>query len=283
MTLQGIGTFRLEQAVPEPVDAEKPVVIPENAISFEYQPRAIEDAELVKYISEETGKIIPLASADLDSYLMLARQFLNIGKPLYLPHIGTIEKTKESKLIFKGGEQTLEHATIPHQVPEMEELDTEEDNMFGEFPKERKKGNGKSVLYIILLAIIILTGWAVWRYGFMNMEPETVTESGGIHPVADSTGEISDSSSPGMTGDDSLKVESLNDSAGFRIIVGEYRGLAAGLARLNDLKSYNRRVIIFTTDSIIYKIAEPFDLPLSDTSHILDSLQAYYTRAYLQQ
>jgi hypothetical protein len=39
-----------------------------------------------------------------------------------------------------------------------------------------------------------------------------------------------------------------------------------------------RDVIMYTTDSITYKVAQPFILPLSDTTKILDSLNKYYYR-----
>ena len=104
LTLQGIGTFHLDPSVPDSVDTEKPVVIPENAITFDYNPKATEDEGLVDFIVEHTNKIKPLAASDLDSYLSLARQFLNIGKPLILPHIGSLEKLNSGVLAFKPGQ-----------------------------------------------------------------------------------------------------------------------------------------------------------------------------------
>ncbi len=71
VTLQGIGTFRLDPSVSLPADIEKDNVIPENAASFEYNPKATEDDSLIDSIVKHTTKIKPLASADLDSFLML--------------------------------------------------------------------------------------------------------------------------------------------------------------------------------------------------------------------
>ncbi len=42
------------------------------------------------------------------------------------------------------------------------------------------------------------------------------------------------------------------------------------------MKEYGHTVIMYTSDSVIYKVAEPFTLPLSDTTHIKDSLNKYY-------
>jgi len=98
LTLQGIGTFHLDASVPDYVDSDKPVSIPENAITFNYDPKVTEDEGLVDFIVEHTNKIKPLAASDLDSFLSLARQFLNIGKPLTLQNIGTLEKNCHSTM-----------------------------------------------------------------------------------------------------------------------------------------------------------------------------------------
>ena len=84
VTFQGIGTFKLDPSVALPAENEKDkdFVMPENAFQYEYNLKAEEDEGLVQYIVQHTRKILPLASADLESYAILAKQFLNIGKPL---------------------------------------------------------------------------------------------------------------------------------------------------------------------------------------------------------
>src|SRR5258705_12476681 len=80
VTLQGMSIFRLDASVAVPADIDRDVVIPPNAVSFEYNPKVTEDASLIDSIVQHTTKIKPLAASDLDSFLMLGRQFLNIGK-----------------------------------------------------------------------------------------------------------------------------------------------------------------------------------------------------------
>ena len=100
ITLQGIGSFSLDSSVSLPVDSEKGMVIPENAISFNYNPKEGEDEALIDAIVKHTKKIKPLASADLDSFLMLGRQFLNIGKPFTIEGLGTLDKAQTGELVF---------------------------------------------------------------------------------------------------------------------------------------------------------------------------------------
>jgi hypothetical protein len=81
VTLQGMGTFTLSPDFVMPKENDKDAEIPDNAISFQYNLRATADEALIDYIVQQTRKMKSLAAADLDSYLMLGKQFLNIGKP----------------------------------------------------------------------------------------------------------------------------------------------------------------------------------------------------------
>ena len=78
-----------------------------NAVQFQNANIAAADKELISFICENTGKIRPLAISDLDSYLHLGTEMLNIGKPFYLEGIGTITKNKSGKFDFSPGEYTL--------------------------------------------------------------------------------------------------------------------------------------------------------------------------------
>ncbi|MGH2649304.1 MAG: hypothetical protein ACRDE8_17120 [Ginsengibacter sp.] len=98
VSLQGIGTFKIDGAIPDSTDSDKPFVIPAEAISFSYDPRTKEEDDLIDFIVVNTKKIKPLASADLDSFLTLGRQFLNIGKPFTIQNLGTLEKLTSGEL-----------------------------------------------------------------------------------------------------------------------------------------------------------------------------------------
>lgn len=281
LPLQGIGTFKLEGAVSEPSDPSKPFVIPGDAISFNYNPRIGEEPDLVNFISETTGKIKPLASADLDSYLTLGRQFINIGKPMILPNIGTLEKTNSGELVFKGGQYVMERITPNKVTTEVEEAEPVESETFSDFPSQKRPGS-RGFLYLLLLIILGFIVWAVWKYAFNAPEESTITHTD-IMPVQDSEStSVQDSAQAANTLSDSLSMKPATDT-GFKIVVGIYKTLAAGQKRLTDMKLSNRNVILYTTDSINYKVAEPFpDLPLSDSTRIKDSMRRFYgDRTYL--
>ena len=74
------------------------------------------------------------------------------------------------------------------------------------------------------------------------------------------------------------------DSFTFKVVLKTTTNKEVALARLAKLKSYGRNVIMYTNDSITYKVAQPFMLPLSDTTRILDSLNSnfYLGRAHIE-
>ena len=94
LTIQGIGTIYLNPAVALPAEGEKDYLMPENAFTFDYNLKATEDETLIAFIVEQTRKIKPLATSDLDSFAILSKQFLNIGKPLLIEGVGTIQKNQ---------------------------------------------------------------------------------------------------------------------------------------------------------------------------------------------
>lgn len=280
LTLQGIGTFKLDAALPDSADPDKPIIIPADAITFHYDPKTTEDNELVDFIVIHTKKIKPLASSDLDSFLSLGRQFLNIGKPFSLQNIGTLEKLNSGELIFIGG-QLIAPRMEPQRVKiEDEGAEPHEENLFNDYQRERKSTGGKKAfLVIISLIVIAIIAWAAWHYGFDKSANENVSTTEQVVPVNDSN-RIKDSMAIYAPLHDTTKTISrpATDSFTFKVVVNEFKSRPAALARLANLKNYKRNVIMYTTDSITYKIAEPFTRPLSDTTVVMDSLNKYYSR-----
>jgi hypothetical protein len=47
-------------------------------------------------------------------------------------------------------------------------------------------------------------------------------------------------------------------------------------SRMNALTKRGHEVIMYKADSALYKLAEPFKRPLTDTAYVKDSLNRYY-------
>lgn len=288
ISLQGIGIFKIEGAIPENTDNDKLTIIPAESVSFIYDPKVKEDDDLIDFIVQNTKKIKPLASADLDSFLTLGRQFLNIGKPFTIQNLGTLEKLTSGKLEFKPG-PLIQKAEVPKAKIEDEGAEKHEENLFNDYQKKPSANNSRTLL---IITFIILTGlglWAAWKYGFKKNNTN-LSENTGIVPIKDTTDTIQqvtkDSLANAQKIKDSIAFVQKNpaDSFTFKVVVRQTDSKDVALALLQHLKNYGRKVIMYTNDSIIYKVAHPFMLPLSDTARILDSLNKYYYRgkAYIE-
>lgn len=285
--LQGIGTFRLDPSAPLPAETEKDFMIPENAVSFEYNPKATEDSSLIDSIVQHTTKIKPLASSDLDSFLMLGRQFLNIGKPFRLDRLGTLDKAQSGELFFIPGQFTTPKIEAPKVLKEDE--NEESSGLFHDYNKP-SDNSGKKILAITVTLIILgVIGWAI--YHFIFSKTSTEDES----PVTQQLNSATDSSSltGSSSGNDSslVKDSSLVDStlnatlAGavnpendltFKVIFKQSRNKGETFKTMTRLNAWGHHVIMYTADSIIYRLAEVFKLPLTDTTRVKDSLEKFY-------
>ncbi|MEO8763364.1 MAG: hypothetical protein ABI416_03715 [Ginsengibacter sp.] len=275
ISLQGIGTFKIDAILPEVADGDKPFVIPSDSVSFIYDPKRGEDDDLIDFIVQNTKKIKPLASADLDSFLTLGRQFLNIGKPFTIQNLGTLEKLNNGDLEFKPG-PLVQRVEVPKLKIADEGAEQHEEDLFNDYKREPSGDNRKLVLVLFILVVLGLGAWATWYFGFKKSDTEQVTKSDAIVPIADSSPSPKKNDTvtevPKQTDRVAGGTKSLADSFTFKVVVRETRDKEVAAARLAILKSFGKNVIMYTTDSINYKVAEPFMLPLSDTTRILDSL-----------
>jgi hypothetical protein len=279
ISLQGIGTFKIDAAVPENSDGDKPFVIPPEAISFNYDPKTGENDDLIDFIVITTKKIKPLASADLDSFLTLGRQFLNIGKPFTIQNLGTLDKLNDGTLEFKPG-PLVQRVEAPKAKIEDEGAEQHEENLFNDYQKASPGNGGRTILISFIIAILALGAWAAWHFLFKKNDTEQVNTTENIVPIDDTTGtaQKNDSMATVQRLTDSLNNMKKNaaDSFTFKVVVRETTNKQVALARLAKLKSLGREVIMYTNDSVTYKIAHPFMLPLSDTTKVLDSLNKYF-------
>ncbi len=285
LSLQGIGTFNLDIPLPEVTDNEKPVIIPTNAVSFHYNPKVGEEETIVDFIVEHTKKIKPLASADLDSFLTLGRQFLNIGKPFTIHNIGTLEKLKSGELEFKPGQLILQKIEAPKDITENDTEENDTENLFNDYQSKPPRSAKGIWLTILILLILGFGAWAAWNFLFKKNDTE-IAQSESIVPVPDTSSKTNDSLQQATLPADSTSTSptSVSDSVAFNIVVGSYPNKQAALGRLAKLKGFGRNVIMYTSDSLTYKIAHAFILPLSDTTKVRDSLNKYYYmgKAYVE-
>ncbi len=293
VSLQGIGTFKLGENVVLPAENEKDFELPADAISFTYDTKAQEDEALIDFIVQQTRKIKPLAAADLDSYIMLSKQFLNIGKPFRIEGVGTLQKNQAGAYDFTPG-QYISPKIEAAVKPLKEKFETEP--MFSNKKVvTENSGNTKKWLLITAMALVLgLGGWAAWYMLNKNGGGTTIadkitekesdtTKTKAGQPVTSDTTAVS-------VRPDSNQMLNPAPAAGkdytFKVVFFNTRDKFAATKKMNALISRGHKIDMTTTDSVTYTLAEKFTLPLSDTAHVKDSVTRFYypgSKTYIQQ
>lgn len=244
VTLQGIGTIHLNPSVIIPTGNEKDFVMPENAFTFEYNLKAPEDETLIDFIVQQTRKIKPLASSDLESYSILAKQFLNIGKPLEIHGVGTIQKNQEGFYEFIQGN------FIPAKIEEIPKQITEKAEEPISFEHQSTKNNNKKYFLALLGVIAVgLVGAALYYFLFYNkpvvtestQEPVTQTNAAVDTVKTDTIAQINTDTSNKVT---PTPIAVKTDSNNFKIVIKEYKNEIAANKAFARMRKYSQRLVL---------------------------------------
>jgi hypothetical protein len=278
VALQGIGKFRLNPQVTMPSGNDKDFTIPENAIQFEYNLKTTEDEGLIDFIVQHTRKIKPLATSDLDSYIALAKQFLNIGKPLIIEGVGTVQKNMQGEYEFAPG---IFISSKMDEAPK--ELKEKKEEVVSFESESRNKGNNNMTIAVALL-VLVLIGFGIYYFvKKRNAQQAVVTEQPVIapSPVIDTVKK--DTIAKPVIDTNLLKpIIVPKDSFSFKVVIKNYPDSDAMNNAYTRLTSYGHKLIKYTTDST-YKLAMPFMNPLSDTLKEKDSLRVLFGgKPYIQ-
>ena len=276
VTLQGIGTFRLNPSISLPADEkDKNFVMPDNAFEFEYNLRAGEDPDLINYIVKHTNKILPLATADLESYVILAKQFLNIGKPLVIEGVGTIQKNQSGNYQFIPGQfVTPRIDDIPKQVREKRDETVS-------FESEAPQNNSKRNLMIFLTILIVAaTGFGIYYMATQENLSQTSAPIETASSVQSDTVAVIDTAGANIPVIDTTSTVVTpvpkTDSSSFQVVLKTYSSSALANRAFQRLSTYGHKLVLNKVDSSLFEVAMPFKAPLSDTARARDSLRRFF-------
>jgi hypothetical protein len=297
LSLYGIGIFTLDDTAVFPDESSK-VKTQIEGVSFVSKATAPMDDSLIEYIKAETGKMKALAEADLDSYIALAHQFLNIGKPFYFEGIGTLQKNKDGSFSFNAG------TAVPLKLEEGQERygDPKKKPAYPDEGTDRGGAGfnaGKLILVLGVLGTIALIGWGGYYLYNKNTSNEAITSENNIRILPDSQSvkpSVPDTTSSIKDTTSNIKKDSVSaappkpaptvnmpvTAGGIKFIFETTDKKARALQRYNQvkglsvLKSYHSKIQMETKDSVIFKIFIVVDCSPGDTTRYKDSLNAWY-------
>jgi hypothetical protein len=290
LSLEGIGTFMLDDKVRVPGGQEKEVFYPIEGLEFTYNPKSVTDENLVIFLVKRLGKIEPLVRSDVEYYLSHIRQFLNIGNPYTIEGIGTLNKTNHRTFEFTPG----------NFLAAKEQLTPHRENADHNYPVKSKASAGR-VFIIIVIALFALSaiggiGWGI--YNFIKNQPISAKIS---QPQADTIAqpvntaaatkdsEIINSKSskslPAPVAGNKADMVTITDTAAnnlisykmiFEITKSEERAHSR-TAQLNNLQSNTQYDSIPINDSVAYyRLFLPMKVASADTPRIKDSLEIFF-------
>ena len=284
LALPGIGIFTLDPSVEIPDGNSKHAHSIAHGIEFKNATILQPDNDLIEFIQANTGKIKPVAVADLDSYLTLGAEMLNIGKPFLLEGIGTITRQKGGGFDFSPGEYSVVEAG-PGEKPDKpgKRKSVLEESQFEAQPNSVRK-------IMLLVALVLGLGVIGWG-GYMMYKKNAPEENKNDIAVVpnDTAKAILDSTKLAAARDSALAAKraepapvlSSKDPSPYKFIILQTYNKERALKRYNQLRSYDLKINMFTKDSTFFKVYFIFPAAAKDTVHIKDSLTREYAHSVI--
>ena len=274
LELPGIGTFLLDISVMPALQNSKQRYAILEGVSFENNVSLKDSSTLITFIAEKTGKMKPLASADLESHLQLAQQFLNMGKPFSFEGIGILARTNTGELEFTAISVSTE--TIKEfNTKETASFATKEESSspyesFLSGPKTKLEWQ-KPVIGLLLLCGIGLTVWGGYVISKKNNKSSAKAHVQKIVPEATLAADSFPTQQTDSTVSSQKPLPLANAKEDNYKYVLEIAKSNRAFKRYNQLRDNRWDVRMETNDSIQYKLF--LLLPsISDTSRTIDSL-----------
>lgn len=279
--LPGIGTFTLDHdIVPDAEKTKHNKTFTLEGVSFKYDRTVKEDPDLIAYISEHSGKIKALASADLNSYLELASQFLNIGKPFLFEGIGSLVKTQSGEFSFTPGQviadriESATHREYGKEALNVEPVGDYKSVFYNKHTKSAWKKPAAIGLILLGFGLAIWGGYTVYKKRIeSSTKEETVvsadkTKQNSINESSDTTTQKEDTAQ----NTNPISTQSSILAAGTKKIILEISPKERALYRYNRLKTFQWPVQLETKDSSSFTLYMLLPVLPADTSRVLDSL-----------
>lgn len=280
VNIEGFGKFFIDELSPLPDENDRPSKNNPLPIRYTYAPNIPTDDAFITFIIQQTGKIRPLAIADLDTYTSLAKQLLNISKPFVIESVGTLVNNNKGVYDFIPGiyeppkistegerEKKLRSAGEQYNTDRL----TAENFQYG---REEKKGfsfKPKQALFLLLgIVAAVLIAWAVMRYLNKKDKPATAaTTTEQNNPPANSDTLNQKKNPAPVVFTDSNQVITYK-------VIHEVANKIRADARYNKLKSYNDKTEMEAIDSASYKLFVRVTSAVRDTARKKDSIRGNY-------
>ncbi|MEP6845341.1 MAG: hypothetical protein ABI861_05035 [Panacibacter sp.] len=274
VSFEKIGTITLDNRPASPEQPPSPA-----SIHFQFNKRAVTTPDLVAFIAAKTGKNKVLINSDLESFVELMRQFINIGNPHQIEGVGIIKLGKSGDYEFAALDNTNKKDDAKASRKQKESYDS---------PLITKKSSNKSILMFFALMIVLgvlgVIGWGSYK---LFVENKNNTPAINTDTIAHTTLPVESLPDTTITKTDSLlKPDSTiniarGDSADYKYIYETTTSAARAYERVNTLKAWGHPSMVDSVkrdSSTIYTLYFKYRLSNADTARMRDSIQKLLSR-----
>ncbi len=291
VNLEGFGRFFISDATLPTEGNEKNATAAQPA-QYVFEPNVITDQPFIEFVIKETGKIRPLAIADLETYISLAKQLLNISKPFVIDGVGTLTKQSAGHYEFAAGNYEPPKINTENErdkrLRQAKEVNRESQLKYSKDYANLDRVNRKPIMKKVLGAATLflllgLSAWAVYTF-VIKKDKETTTAK------VENT-----------TTDNTIKKDTIIQPSTSTITTKDSLGripYTVVIRTADSINAYKRFSFLKTTDckdyvSIVkgtdgqYRVALQVKAIAQDTLRIKDSIDKIYPttgqKAYIMQ
>lgn len=276
ISFEKIGTITLDD---KNASVEHPPL--PGSIHFQFNKRAETSPELAAYIAAKTGKNKVLITSDLESFVELTRQFMNIGKPYEMDGVGIFKIGRTGEYEFAAFDQTNKK-----EESKSSQRQKQRERERNDSPLSPKKNSNKNVLMlfalIIVLGVLGVIGWGTYKLFVENKSAAAVNTDTLLQSTVPAP-TLTDTAS--TTIDTTAKKDSTilitGDSAQYKFIHETTSSASRAYERMKTLQSWGHPSGIdsIKRDSVIlYTLYFKYKISNADTAIMRDSLQKLLNR-----
>lgn len=256
-----LGTFHLQDYRPGAEDYPSPV--PDDKITFSWNPSEALDEALVAFITARTGKMRVLAIADLRSICDQAKEMLNMRQSYNFSGIGTIKMDTKGMVALLPASLT-EHTTIT------------EPRQKSAAPLTKSKARGrKNARLVFIILVLLIAGACAYLFIWHKTGGDNIfTQHQASTPPPATQMPGNDSAAVAMAPDNP---DTARGSIHYEVVF-ETSHKERALYRYQQLTGWGHHIVMHTQDSAIFTLAVPFTTPPADTAAMKDSIQVFYGR-----
>lgn len=249
---------------------------PQGALTFEFDKKAITSPGLIVYIAERTNKNKGLILSDLESYIELMRQFINIGKPYEMEGVGIFKLAKSNEYEFIAYDLS---ANIEDQKNTKKQHAKNNPNLVV------KKSSDKSALMVlailIVLGVLVVIGWGTYKLFLGNgaISTKDTTSTTVTNPANDTAAGLNQTLHTDTITSPASVV--LSDTGDYKFFFETTAIANRAYLRTEQLKKLGKPSgydSVATDSGHIYTLYLKMHLKNADTTLTKDSLQKYLSR-----